>query len=175
MDRNPILGIEAFRMSGFCHARAGDETSAIERGSLAFEIGEFLQPEARAMTTLPIAAVDVLRVADAPRARALEGTKARLEARLAEALRRAEERAVVLESGGQSATAGQIDADLEIEREEAYAGAEGEMAPIVAEATPTFRKCFERARHLLGPGWPMRIAGALPAVADAGDSRGITS
>jgi hypothetical protein len=151
-------------MSGFCHARMGDAAMAIERGVLALDIGASMKPDVRPMTTLPIAAVDVLRAADAPHVTALEHSKAVLEAKLTEALQRAERSAADLETGAEPPPCDAIDATLERERAEAYAETERDVAAIVAAANPAFREHFERGRRLLGVGWPMQIALAVPAV-----------
>jgi hypothetical protein len=163
-DRNAILAIEAFRMSGFCHARMGDAETAIERGVLALDIGESMKPDVRPMTTLPIAAVDVLRAADAPQVTALEHSKAALEAKLTEALQRAERSGAELETDAEPPPYDAIDATLERERAEAYAETERDVTAIVAAANPAFREHFERGRRLLGVGWPMQIALAVRAV-----------
>ena len=58
---NVILTIEAYRMGMFCHARLSQRDRAIERGVSALQEADLLKPEARVMTTLPIAAIDLLR------------------------------------------------------------------------------------------------------------------
>ena len=75
--RNMILAIEAFRMAAFCHARLGERDVALERGDQALAVGERLKPEVRGMTTLPLAATDLLRVLDEDKAKEIDEIQAR--------------------------------------------------------------------------------------------------
>ena len=165
-DGNAILALEAFRMAGFCYARASDPAMAIERGTLAMKIGEGLKPEARGQTTLPVAAVDLLRVIEPDRVSVLERGKGRLDARIADALRRAEERAVAMEDAPDPSRAQEIDARLEQETQHASDEAERELSAIVAGASRPFQEQFARARQLLGAAWPLESPMALPSVVD---------
>ena len=153
--RNVILAIEAFRMGAFCHARLGEMDAAIERYSHALAAGERLRLEARNMTTLPLAASDLLRVLDEGRANALESIRMRgvqHSERLNDAL---EQRAALLERAN--------DRDAMRAAEEALARgnadlarqAQQELAVLVAGARLEFRQAFTRARQLLGESWPL--------------------
>jgi hypothetical protein len=112
-DQSLILAIEAFRMGAFCHARFGDTSGAIERGMLAMDTGAHLKQEARGMTTLPMAAVDFLRVIEPDPVRQLEQIKAGLDARLAAARQRTETRAIAIENDHDPSRARQLEADLD--------------------------------------------------------------
>jgi hypothetical protein len=162
-DANPILAIEAFRMGAFCHARGGGQEQAIQRCLCALELGERLKPEVRAMTSLPIAAVDLLRVVEPERIHLLEQSKGRLEQRLAAARRAAEGRAAEFERKPDPAGSGQIEMRLEQETALAQTKAERELDSAVAGATPSFRGYFAQARNLLGADWPLLSPIALPA------------
>jgi hypothetical protein len=168
-DLNPILAIEAYRMGAFCHARADAQEEAIRRSVRALEVGERLKPEARAMTSLPIASVDLLRTLEPERIRLLEESKGRLEQRLVEARRAAEEGAADLERNPDPTTARRIESMLGQQTESARAEAERELESVVTEASPSFRDHFARARALLGADWPLLspvgLAAALPAEA----------
>ncbi len=166
-DQNAILAIEAFRMAAFCRARAGDSDGAIDRGILAMQIGEGLKPEARAQTTMPIAAVDLLRVIDGNCVSLLERAKGRLEARLTQARRLAEDRAIIVENEPGPANADSIEFELENEINEARDDAERELESTIAPTSSLFREQFARARQLLGPAWPMESAMALPPAVEA--------
>jgi hypothetical protein len=123
-----------------------------------------MSADARPMTTVPVAAVDLLRAADASSVTALERSKATLDAKLANALQRAEHSAAALDGDARPGLAQAVAATLERERAEAHAQTEQEVAAIVAVASPTFREHFERGRRLLGPVWPMQLANAVAAV-----------
>ncbi len=166
-DHNTILALEAFRMAAFCHARAGDSDGAIDRGMLAMKIGEELKPDARGQTTMPIAAVDLLRAIEGDRISLLERGKGRFEARLADARRRAEERAIAIEDDPDPARAGAIEVELERETGQARDEAERELESAIAPASALFREHFARARQLLGPAWPIESPMALTPAADA--------
>jgi hypothetical protein len=166
-DHNPILSLEAFRMGAFCRARAGDTAGAMERGQSAMRIGATLEPEARLQTTLPLAAVDLLRLLEPDRVQLLERCKGRLDARLAAARDCAEARAVSIENDPGALRAGAIEAELERESAAARAESEAEIGPILAAARAPFRQQFMRTRDLLGASWPLQMAAALPAPVDA--------
>jgi hypothetical protein len=167
-DQNAILAIEAFRMAAFCHARAGDSEAAIERGLLAMQIGERLKPAARGLTTMPVAAVDLLRTIDPERVSLFERSKARLETRLADARRRAEAREVAMEDRADPEGAAAIDADFDGDGRTVRDVAERELESAIAGASAPFREQFARARRLLGAAWPLESPMAVQPVVDPG-------
>jgi hypothetical protein len=167
-DRNAILAIEAFRMAAFCHARAGDSEAAIERGLLAMQIGERLKPAARGLTTMPVAAIDLLRTIDPQRVSLFERSKERLETHRADARRHAEAREVAMEDQSDPSGTAAIDSDFDGQSRTAREVAEWELASAVATSGPAFREQFERARQLLGADWPLESPMALRPVVGPG-------
>jgi hypothetical protein len=164
--RNVILAIEAFRMGAFCHARLGERDAAIERGIQALQTGQRLRPEVRGMTTLPLAASDLLRVVDEHQAAAIDTIRMRgveHAARLNDAF---EQRAVLLERSA--------DGDSLREAQEACASGHADLAQqadrqlrdLVAAAGTEFQQAFARARRLLGGSWPLGEALSLAAAGE---------
>lgn len=162
---NLILAIEAFRMSAFCHARGGDSALARERGGLALTLGEQLAPDVRAMTTLPVAAVDLLRVIDAARVKMIEDIKRRQNTRHGQALAAAEEHAAALENTDDMQALRTVETQLARELEAADETAARELDNVTTAGAADFRETFARARDLLGPDWPLNMPVALPAAA----------
>src|SRR5262249_8492023 len=75
--RNLVLAVEAVRMSAFCQARLGCVGTAIERGAQTLNTGQRLRREVRGMTTLPLAASDLLRVVDEHSSAAVDAIRTR--------------------------------------------------------------------------------------------------
>ncbi|WP_198373354.1 hypothetical protein, partial [Roseomonas rosulenta] len=92
-----VLAIEAVRMAAFCHARMEDRAGAIARGRRALDLGARLRADARNLTSLPIAASDLLRVIDPQRSARIEALRASGEAGSEAALAQAEAQAAALE------------------------------------------------------------------------------
>jgi hypothetical protein len=159
---NLILAIEAFRMSAFCHARMHNRDAAIERGASAINLGKRLKPEARAMTTLPLAAVDLLRVAEPERVKQMEGIKHRLDARIEKLREVAERHAAKLEKNGQPSQFRAVEEDLARETANAQREAAQDLDAVVASGGEQFRQIFAQARALLGVQWPLFSPVALP-------------
>jgi len=166
-DRNPLMTLEAFRMGAFCHARDGDREGAIERGLCALEVGARLDRAARPMTTLPVAAVDLLRVVEPARVQQLEQVKARLHHAIGDAHAQAESAAADMEHGADPIATARVQSQLETDVEQAHARAELELEAIVAEGSAEWSGHFEQARQLLGTDWPMRSELALPVTTTA--------
>jgi hypothetical protein len=165
-DRNAILAIEAFRMASFCHAKAGDASAAVDRGRQAMQVGQGLNPEVRGQTSMPIAAVDLLRALEPDRVPLLELSKGRLERRVTETRKRAESRTVAFESTPDPARAEAIERELAQESRRAREQAEREVAAIVAAGNKPFQEEFRNARELLGSAWPLESAIALQPAAE---------
>jgi hypothetical protein len=162
-DRNIILAIEAHRMGAFCHARTGAREEALRRSLRAIEVGVRIKPDERGMTSLPIAAMDLLRTLEPDRARLLEECRDRLERRLADARRKADVQASDLERNPDPAAGRPIERALDKEAELARAEAEGEIAAIVTQSSPAFRDHFMKASNLLGATWPLQSTGGNTA------------
>lgn len=165
-SKDVVLAVEAYRMSGFCFAKAGDAEAALGRLHASLDLGRHLKPEARGMTTLPIAAMDLLRVLDAERVVCMQQVRARLDERLEQAGDDLEQRA---QTALPSETA-ELERRHEEQLERAYARGDAELAQLVAAAAQPFSEGFQRGRELLGEGWPLDNAIALPAPAKMQES-----
>ena len=157
--KDVVLAVEAYRMAGFCLVRANDREGAVARLQASLDLGKHLKPEARGMTTLPIAAMDLLRVLDAERVAAMQQVRGRIEERVREANE-------VLEQQAQTAAAhdsAALEAQHEGRLEQAHVQGDMELAELVAAASEPFSAAFQRGRELLGEEWPLDNAVALPA------------
>jgi tetratricopeptide (TPR) repeat protein len=157
--KDVVLAVEASRMSGFCFARARDVEAAIARLHASLDLGQHLKPEARGMTTLTIAAMDLLRVLDVERVTSMQQVRARLAERIKRAVDTLEECAQ---------TVGDVDPAVleqqhEDQLEQAYAQGDAELTELIAAAPQPFNAAFQRGRELLGEEWPLDNAIALPA------------
>jgi hypothetical protein len=164
--RNLVLAIEAFRMGAFCHARLGERDAAITRGVGALTTGERLRCEVRGMTTLPLAASDLLQVLDEDSATAIESIRTRgaqdME-RLNDAL---EQRADLLDRTADRNSVRDAQETFASGRADLAQQADQELATVVAEARVEFRQAFARARRLLGDAWPLGEALSLAAAGE---------
>lgn len=160
---NFILAIEAHRMSGFCYARAKQNNNAIERGSLALKAGEQLEPSDRMMTTMPLAAVDILRVVEPDRVKKLEEIKHRQDEDQEKARTVAEQRAASLKGKNDPKLFTAIEDDLESDYNNAQHTAALKLEVVVADSGELFRQYFTRGKNLLGEQWPLDSAIALPS------------
>jgi len=159
---NLILAIEAIRMGAFCQARMDNRQQAIEKGQSAMLLGRQLQPEDREMSTLPIVAVDLLRVIEPERVVCIENAKSRLQGRVIESRLALEQQAAALEAGEDSV---QLDAEeekLALLTAQADQEAIKELDVLVAQSGEEFQSAFAEARELLGPQWPLFSDVALP-------------
>jgi hypothetical protein len=165
---NLVLAIEALRMEAFCRARAGSTEAAVETGRAVLKVGTRLKPDARPMTTLPIAALDLLRVLDPARVTLMEDIKSRLTARELEARQAAERRAAELEGTQDAAAFAQAEADRAAGVEAARLDAAGELHRVVSAADARFTEAFATGQSLFGGGWPLVTLSAVPMAAAAG-------
>lgn len=152
-DGDAMMTIESFRMAAFCKARAGDRRGALERGQCALAMGTRLAPDACAMTTLPIAAVDMLRVIDPERLLRMQQVKADLRARDDAAVRHAEASGARLAAQGGPQGLEAVEAALEQAQDAAAAEAEASLAQLVAEAAKPFAEVVAQADALLPARW----------------------
>ncbi len=162
-----ILAIEAFRMSLFCHARLNNRDAALERGRLALALGERLEPEARATTTLPMAAIDLLRVMEPERVKRMEAIKQQQEVRQEDARVRAEQQAAGAEDAQESQALRVIEAQLEGETAQAGQAALQAIEEEAGAGDEVFRRQFAYARDLLGEAWPLSHLVAAPVPDEA--------
>lgn len=163
-DRNPILAIEAQRMAGFCRSRQGDVDAALVCYGRSLAMGAPLRSEVRGMTTLPLAAVDMLRAVDPERAASIEAVKLRLDQRLEQDRRTAGERIGAAGAAISEASAQAIERQLDESLARSRAAAENEIGQVVAQGSDTFAACFANARRLLGSDWPLLGTAAFPGL-----------
>jgi hypothetical protein len=169
-DGNPLMALEGRRMGAFCHARAGDEAGARQRAQQALEVGARLQTQARAWSTLPLAALELLRSVDPARMALLQQVQARWMARQAHVRQHAEQQAAAAEGSTDPAVTTALQARLEQEEAQADQAAERELQTVVAAAPAEWQQHFAQGRDLLGPGWPLHSAwsaAVLPPAAEA--------
>lgn len=173
-----VLTIEAFRMAAFCHARLGNRDAAVERGVHALDVGQRLKPEVRGMTTLPLAAVDLLRVVEPERVRFMEEIKHQLEARLDQLRAAVEQRAAELEQGGETQKFRAVEDGLARKTGHAEQEAAQKLNATATSGSSQFRQIFAKARALLGDSWPLASPVALPQApqtSQAANATGVTA
>jgi tetratricopeptide (TPR) repeat protein len=158
---NLILAIEAFRMGAFCHARLGQREEALSRGDSALKTGARLKPTARAMTTLPIAAMDLLGVIEPERAEAIKDVKHGCDARETEIRAVAEARAVEIEKTKDFQTISAVEEGLKTDFQSSEERAGRELQAVVKASGTEFRRTFAETCNLLGQDWPIATA-AIP-------------
>jgi tetratricopeptide (TPR) repeat protein len=157
-----ILAIEALRMGIFCFARMDDTESALSRGRDALGLGERLEPEERAMTTLPLAAIDLLRVMEPKRVENMEHVKYYQKTQIDMASKKANERAAELEPSTDPFQFAAVEEELNKETLQAEQTANGRIEEIVSVGDESFRQVFSVAKSLLGDGWPLDTLMAMP-------------
>lgn len=158
---NLILAIDARRMGMFCYARLNNRDAAIERGHSAMAFGEKLEPDMRNNTTMPIAAIDLLRVIEPPRVAEMEKIKQRRDATNERERSQIEQQAATAKQGDSAMLAA---AEFHQANEDALAKqtAYSELDPLVANGSEQFHDVFAPARDLLGQEWPLENPIALP-------------
>jgi hypothetical protein len=162
---NPILAIEAARMAMFCHARMHQPAAAVERGTTALASAELLKPDARVMTSLPLAAVDLLRVIEPERVALLEGVKHRLVTRANASRGDLERSAQALDEGRPDQRLDVLEATFQSETTAAAAAATQEIEALGAGGGEQFTAVFSAVRELLLSDWPHALLEALPHAA----------
>jgi len=168
---NPILGIEAFRMGSFCLARMNDAEPAIRRGWSALELGQRLKPDARSMTTLPIAAIDLLRVIESQRVASMEHIAYRRKARIDAARQTADQSALELGDSQDPRLFQILEAKLEKEIATARQTAARQLDTLAAGGSEPFKQVFTRSREMLSPEWPLdTLIGVPDTPQPAGDA-----
>lgn len=166
-DANPILAIEACRMAGWCLARAGDREPALQRLGCAVDLGAALKPEARAMTTLPVALVDMLRTLEAPRVERMQLAKGRLQQALDGIGQRSEARGAQLTAAGVAGALAIVDQERAQQAEAAAAEARAAIDAAAQGAGAPFQQVLARGQGLLGVDWLVDNDTALPPLLPA--------
>jgi hypothetical protein len=157
-----MLAIEAWRMSAFCRARASDREGAFTSVRKAFQLGNDIEPEQREMSTLPLAAVDLLRLIEPKRVAKIEKVKIDLEQQAGRLRQAVERRAAELEAGGHAEQYRQAEAHLARATAQAVQQADKQLNALAAGGNQAFRHVFAQARDLLGRQWPLFSAAAMP-------------
>jgi hypothetical protein len=161
-------------MAAFCHARMEDLDGAIVRGRDALQIGNRLRPEVRNITSLPIAATDLMHVLDPQRAERIEAIRGGVEKQSASLLAQAEARTAGLERMTERAAFDAVERDFAVADAATWREAEALLQHLVAGGGADFQQDFGTARALLGFAWPLG-ADAAEALAFAVDAPGASS
>lgn len=162
-----VLLIEASRMGAFCHARMSDTLGAIDRLWAAFDAGERMAPDVRALTTLPVAATELMRLLDPSRAQGMEEIGSRAQADTEAAMAQLEEEAARVAAGPDPRTLPAVLGRHEGRCAAIWQAAEHQLTGVVGGAEAGFRTSFARARSLLGAAWPFADAAVHAAPARA--------
>jgi len=160
---NLILAIEGFRMAGYCYARVPDKEAAIERGSLTLQLGEKMEPDERPTTTLPLAAVDLLRVIEPEQVKKMEDIKQEQKQQQEKARKAAEEKGAKLESKKDPDLINTVKNQLEADKDKADLLATQRLDVLIESSSETFQSYFSQGRNLLGEEWPLAIDVAFPS------------
>jgi tetratricopeptide (TPR) repeat protein len=160
---NLILAIEAFRMGAFCSARINSREAAIERGQKAMAVGEQLKPNARSITTLPLAVVDLLRVIESEQVQSMEHVKFQLDAHIAHLRDTTEQQSIVLEDCTDVSRFRTLEKELVRHEALAEQNAVQALDAVVATASEEFRHIYTSGKALFGKGWPLASPIALPS------------
>ncbi len=168
--RNLVLVIEAYRMAAFCHARLGEREAAAVFSYHALATGARLKPEVRGMTTMPLAATDLLRSIDEETTKAIDAIgqqTTQQAATLSEAL---EQRAIDYERTVDSVATRAAEEALVRGNELLVEQFEQELQSVVSSSNEEFRRAFTRGRSLLGPDWPISGIGLVAATREPGSA-----
>lgn len=168
---NLILGIEAFRMSAFCLARLKDMEPAVQKGWHALSLGEKLKPDARAMTSLPIAALDLLRAIDPQRVEQMEHIKFRHKTEEDAIRQKADQHAAELENSKDDQLFEAVEAELKTALDQSKQSSAQHVETLAAGGDTPFKQAVAKAHELLGTAWLLDTLTAVPErTASTGDS-----
>lgn len=163
---NLILEIEAYRMGVFCCGQLDQKDAALERGAKVFDCALRLKPEARAMTTMPLAALDMLRVIDPERMRQMEEIKFHHEERIAQIKEGFEQHVQALDKTSDNQQLCAVEEKLTAEIAQAEKDTSIAINEVASSGTEAFRNIFLKARSLLNVKWPLTT---LVAVSPSGE------
>ena len=164
---NPILSIEAFRMAAFCLARMNEPEPAVQRGWNALKLGQSLKSDARAMTTLPFAAIDLLRVIDPRRVSGMEYIAYQKNTRLEAAQSKADKNALALGKNEDPVAFQTIEKALEKETTHIGLSSARQVDTLAGAGCESFREVFSTSRKMLGDNWPINTLAGVPANAQS--------
>ena len=159
-------------MSAFCRARTKDRQDAFASLQQAFQIGHTLDPGQREMSTLPLAAMDLLRLIDPRRVLKIEKIKTKLEHQTGLLHQAVERQAADLETDGHAAQFREAGENLAGAIAQAEQETEKKLHVLVAKGDQSFRHLFAQARNMLGEKWPLFSAAALPQAPQFGPPPG---
>ncbi|SDW62854.1 hypothetical protein [Nitrosomonas communis] len=158
---NPVLEIEAYRMTAFCHARLAQRDAALERSLKVFACAKQLKPEARPITTMPLAAIDLLRIIDPERVQLMEDIKYRFIAAIEKANEVLEQQAEELDKAQDTQQLHIAEETLKLNKERAKREAEYALDEVVRAGSEQFQDIFSQARELLNKEWPLATLAAV--------------
>lgn len=161
-DGDPVLTVEALRMTAFCMARASRVESARERGQQLVEFAQALPPEARGLTTLAVALVDQMRMQDPGRVREMQEAKRRLSDELDQVRMRADDLGAALLAEDAPDALDRVERQRSRQAESAAAHARAKIDAIAAGGSSEFNALAIRGRELLGADWLVDSDLALP-------------
>jgi len=169
-----VIAVEALRMGAFCCARMEDHDGAVARGREALQVGNRLRPEVRNITSLPIAATDLMQVIDPQCAGRIGALRVGAEQQSVALLTQAEARAAALERMTERSAFDAVERDFAVADAATWREAEAALQRLVTDAGADFQQAFGAARGLLGLAWPLG-ADAADALAFAVDAPGASS
>jgi hypothetical protein len=162
--RNLILAMEAHRMTAFCHARLGEREEAVAWGYEALAVGARLRPEVRGMTTMPLAASDLLRTIDEGTAQAIDVIGQQATRHVATLGDEMEQQAIAYERTVASGATRTAEQTLARDNQSLAERVERDLQGVVSRSGEDFQHAFAQGRALLGSAWPMAgLASGLAA------------
>ncbi|MEJ2590092.1 MAG: hypothetical protein P8178_01610, partial [Candidatus Thiodiazotropha sp.] len=152
----PLLWIESLRMAATCQVRLGQATEAAQCCERALQVGDRMQPEARPMTTLPLVALEALRLQAPEHTARMETVKQALDSDLARLHDEMEQAAARLERADDSGEGlRELEQSSSKNAEHATRAAVRRIDHLVDQAEPRFVETLQRVRRLLWPAWPL--------------------
>lgn len=117
------------------------------------------------MTTLPLAAIDLLRVIEPERVKLMEHIKQRLAARTDQSRETVERRALELEQVNDARRFRAVEESFAQDAARAEQDAARQIDRVATTGGAQFRQIFAKARALLGERWPLANLAAVPGAA----------
>jgi hypothetical protein len=149
----PMFVVEGFRMAGLCFAHAKQNDAATTHYMLAVDEAASIPPGQRAMTTLPFALQDWMRVVDAKRVQAIEASAQDYEAAVAEIVADAEARSSRLGMLPSARQIEGIESAMERRIDIAFMDCLEKRERLIAQGGESFRDVVHIGRHLLHSQW----------------------
>lgn len=172
---NLILAIEAYRMSAFCHGRLDQRDAALTRGTKVFDCAQQLKPEVRMMTTVPLAAIDLLRIIDPHRVQLMEDIKYHLVQSTQKANELMEQQAKNSDKSSDAQQLRAIEEKFKLEIERVEQKTIQSLDEVAKQGSDQFRDTFFQARGLLNKEWPLETLAAVSLASEQQDQGGATA